>query len=683
MRKLLIAVLLVATPLLAQRIAESVQVTVIEVPVTVADRSGNAVRGLTAENFEVYVDGRRVPIEYFETVDLTRLSAAPAPDQRSAAAPAAAYRNFLLLFDLANSEPGVTARAQEAAKQFVQTQLQARDLVAVSTYTAEAGVRLITGFTRDRDLLLQSIRTLGDARHFRPADPLLLVQRSPVETQEPDGREAEVIQHQKELDARNLRAHDAELRERVRTQLRNFAAVARALDRLQGQKQIILLSQGFDARLVTGRTDLSSQQAQAENRAVERGEIWNVDSDQRFGSATESNEIQQMADIFRRSDVRLHAIDIRGVRSGVDAREGARKANNEGLFLVTRPTGGTVVQNSNDLSGQFDQLMRQQEVIYLLGFTAKDTDKLGTFHKINVKLANAKGEVTHRAGYYEMPPQMNALESTLRLSELIMTDADVTDVPISVTATPVPGANDKARVPVVVDITGSKLIEGAGDASGTANVFLYAFDQNGQVRDFAQQRIVLDLAKSSNAVRATGVRYVSALELPPGEYSLKTLVRLDETGRTGLTNTRIIVPKFGETAVLPPVTAGAASGWVTLMSPTRGSTASEILTLGETPFIPGTRVEMAANGEQQIVLMVRGHAVEKLAITPMLVDPNGAAQPAPLSVVGRTSPDAQGVAKLLFKLAPKDVAPGTYELRFTVVPQGSMPTVVKLPVVIR
>lgn len=674
---------LVAMPLFAQRIAESVQVTVIEVPVTVSDRAGNAVRGLAAENFEVYVDGRRVPIEYFEPLDLTTLSAAPAKPGESAL-PAAAYRNFLLLFDVANSDPGTIARAKEAAQQFVEKELGARDLVAVATYTAEHGARMVTSFTRDRDLLRSAIRTLGDAQYFKPADPLLLyVKTNPNQPDPAEGNEAMVVEQMKELDTQTTRMADSESRERVRTQLRNFGAIARALDRLRGQKQIILLSPGFDARVITGRTDLSSQAAREENTAVERGEYWKVDSDQRFGSASGTNEISEMGELFRRSDVRLHAIDIRGLRTGVDARDGARKANNEGLHLVTRPTGGMVIQNSNDLSAQFDQLMRQQEMVYLLGFTAKDSGKPGTFHKINVKLANAKGEVAHRAGYFAMAPQMNVLESTISLTELLMTGSEVRDVPLAVTAMPVPGASDVARVPVVVDITGAKLLEGATGANAAANVFVYAFDAQGKVHDYAQQRVALDLAKSGDAVRATGVRYVSALELPPGEYSLKTLVRVDGTGRTGLTTTRVVVPKYDATAVLPPITAGDATGWVTLVSPARGAAAAEILTLGETPFVPGTRVEMPAGGERQIVLLVRGHAVEKLAITPMLVAADGSAQAAPLTVIGRTSPDAHGVAKLLFRMQPKDIAPGSYELRFTVVPPGSRPTVVKMAVEIR
>ena len=289
MRKLLLA-LVVATPLFAQRLAESVQVTIIEVPVTVSDRSGNSVRGLATENFELYVDGQRVPVEYFESVDLSRLSDSHAEATAQMAPrpiPAAAYRNFLLLFDIAHSEPGVTARAQAAARQFLETELRGRDLVAVATYTAERGTHMITSFTRDRQLLLEAIRTLGDARYFKVMDPLLLSARlNPHEGDPVEPNEAAAIERMRDLDVQTTRLNDAQIRDRVRTQLLNFGEIAHVLDRMRGQKQIILLSPGFDARMITGRTDLGSAAARAENTAAERGEYWNIDSDARFGNST-------------------------------------------------------------------------------------------------------------------------------------------------------------------------------------------------------------------------------------------------------------------------------------------------------------------------------------------------------------------------------------------------------------
>src|SRR5215212_1014924 len=84
-----------APPVLPQNFSESVQVTVIEVPVTVVDRGGKPVRGLTAADFELTDDGKKIPITGFDVMELSKLVS-----DTSRPLPPAAYRNFLLLFDL-------------------------------------------------------------------------------------------------------------------------------------------------------------------------------------------------------------------------------------------------------------------------------------------------------------------------------------------------------------------------------------------------------------------------------------------------------------------------------------------------------------------------------------------------------------------------------------------------------
>lgn len=680
MRRALVIALLLGSPAFAQRIADSVQVTVIEVPVTVADRAGNSVRGLTADHFELFVDGDRVPVEYFDSIDLTTIRGATDAG-RQKELPAAANRNFVLLFDLANSAPGFVARAQEAARTLVEQQLLAHDVVSIATYTAESGVRMVTGFTRDRALLDEAIASAGETRHFRAADPLLVALPPPSQRTE-RAHEQRAIEEARERDARASALLDSERRDRIRDQVQSLSALARALDRLRGQKQVILLSEGFDARLVTGRTELSSEEAMRENRAVERGELWNVESESRFGSAGETNAIQAMGEIFRRSDVRLHAIDIRGLRGESDARRGAVKANNEGLFLLTRPAGGTVLANGNDLGAQFSSLLRAQEVLYVLGFTARERSAPGTFHRIAVKLAGRRGEVAHRPGYFAMAPEMTALESTLSLSELMTSDADILEVPQRVVSLSVPGPNGHARVPVIVDISGTSLLEGVEGSTATANVFVYAFDEQRQVRDFVHQKVSVDLPTGGEQVRSQGVRYVTSLSLPAGRYDLRSLVRVDETGRVGLMHETLEVPPFAPAVILTPIATADAAGWTTIVDGPRGETATGILTLGDFAFVPAAHPYVHMGSDQQIVLMVRGLPVEQLTIKPELVHANGGSHPAPLTLVGRTSPDAHGVAKLLFRFSPRDVPQGEYVLRLTVAAPGAEAESVALPVVV-
>ena len=117
---------------------------VVEVPVQVV-KDGEPVRGLTANDFELYDGRKKVPITGFEVLDLT----APAEAAGAPPVPVSARRHFLLLFDLSFSEPKSIVKAREAAQKVVNN-LHPTDLVAVATYSSLQGPQLVIGFTPER-----------------------------------------------------------------------------------------------------------------------------------------------------------------------------------------------------------------------------------------------------------------------------------------------------------------------------------------------------------------------------------------------------------------------------------------------------------------------------------------------------------------------------------------------------
>jgi VWFA-related protein len=673
----------------AQRVAESLEISVVEVPVTVVDRDGNPIRGLTAENFEVLDDGKRVPIEYFESVDMAQL-----PTTGDQPLPVAATRHFLLLFDVANSSPGNLGRAGEAAKRFVQDQLGPRDLAAVATFTTEQGARMITNFTRNHELLVNAIETMGNPNYFKVGDPLMIsAQRTEAlnstGTSEAAGQlrsEINAVATEQAVEGQSMqkRAQDSELRGRLRVQLSNMGRVARALDRLNGQKQIILLSEGFDISLVTGREDLGSDSAKRENAAVVSGDVWNVDSEQRFGSTTSSRDVSDMIDLFRRSDVILHAIDIKGLRGSSDVASAgsAAKKSSDALNMITGPTGGSVFKNANDLTQNFGKLLNQQQVIYLLGFRSRPSGKAGKFHTLKVKTVNAKGaKVSHRAGYYEASG-MSELERALSLAEILMLDAPMNDVPVETTAAILPGPQGKARVPVVVEMEGSKLLQKLSGKSGVIDVFVYAFDQKSEVVDYLQQKITLDLTKASDMLKSGGLRYFGTLRLPAGNYAVKTVARLQDSGLIGFDKKDIVVPSFDKPAILPPTFFNDPAGWGMILGDTRGDDYAYPFAAGQTKFIPKRDAELAASGDYKVALFLYKVPVENLSVVPNLLV-NGTQQQAPVALLGRTSPDETGLVKLLFSFKPQNLAAGKHELSFDVKGKDGTSAIVSLPFTVK
>ena len=158
--------------------------------VTVKDRNGNPVEGLTARDFIVTEDGEPQDIasSSFSGCPMPRAPAGarsrrrpprparrrrrrrPSPRSRRstqaqlrrATAGRHAYRDrrlLVLYFDLSAMPPDDQMRAYQAALKFVDTQMAPADLVAIITYQGGA-VRVKQDFTDDRALLQEVIAVL-------------------------------------------------------------------------------------------------------------------------------------------------------------------------------------------------------------------------------------------------------------------------------------------------------------------------------------------------------------------------------------------------------------------------------------------------------------------------------------------------------------------------------------------
>ena len=172
--------LLQAVPMVQRPPVFGTEVTLVAVPVFVTDKSGKAVSGLIAEDFEIEEGGKRVSITAFQAVDVDRLAGQATPGAAGTAAQselpvvvqAAAARQFLLLFDLHFSRPNKILLARKAALRFLRESLRPSDLVAVAKY-GRRGLELLTSFTADRAYVERAVASMGTGPTARGApDPL-------------------------------------------------------------------------------------------------------------------------------------------------------------------------------------------------------------------------------------------------------------------------------------------------------------------------------------------------------------------------------------------------------------------------------------------------------------------------------------------------------------------------------
>jgi VWFA-related protein len=165
MRKflLLLAIAVVAIPVYAQHYGDEVTVNVIEVPVHVT-RGDHAVRGLKAEDFELYVNGARQPIQYFDVMEEQQQSS-PAVESAAIAQPPAPLdrrRMTVLLFDSTSTSYHFLQEAKAAAEKFVAT-VGEDETIAVGRL-GRGGVSVIVPFTRDHVAVRRAIGTLSVSR---------------------------------------------------------------------------------------------------------------------------------------------------------------------------------------------------------------------------------------------------------------------------------------------------------------------------------------------------------------------------------------------------------------------------------------------------------------------------------------------------------------------------------------
>ena len=79
-----------------------------------------------------------------------------------------------------------------------------------------------------------------------------------------------------------------------------------------------------------------------------------------------------------------------------------------------------------------------------------------------------------------------------------------------------PGNGKNAQVPVILEINGNDVAKDVRGNAANVEIFIYAFDSDGIVRDRLYQRLGLDLKKVGDKLRATGIKYYGTLSLPPG-----------------------------------------------------------------------------------------------------------------------------------------------------------------------
>lgn len=701
-----------------ERITQSTDVVAVEVPVQVLN-DGKPVAGLTAADFEVY-DGRKLqPLTGFEVFDLKNV---PADKPAVKSFSPSARRRFLLFFDLGFSQQTRLARAQDSARRLLDSSFHPTDLIGVASYSPSKGPQLLLGFTPDRGAVRKAIDDLAFSERNRTAfDPLELgmfgggggagangvgtaaARREAIAAQGGGGGggggegggegsgnggngtgggevapEPEVVDTAGagDLLGDGLRSFRDLVEENTRSGRRqdvdafllSVESFANTMASVQGRKQVVLLSEGFDSSLLLGIDDPRTMVGESE--AATRGRYWEVSSDKRFGNTKSADRLEKMVEALRRADCVVQAIDIGGVKETGGRTGTTLGSGTDGLFAIADSTGGELYRNYNDLGEAVGKLLERTSLTYVLSFQP-DVARDGSYHKLRVELKNKSlGKPVYRAGYYAPVPyaKQNPLERRLQTAGAVVSGREGGAVPVAVLAAPFAMTAEKAYVPVLIEIDGPGLLAGSQKGTVATEVYAYALDANGTVRDYFTQTLGLDLAKVGTTVRTGGVKFFGDLELPPGSYALRVLVRNGETGASGLRSVALDVPAFseGKAILLPAFQPVPSDRWLMAReAQTReGEVPFPFMMRGKS-FVPASRPTL--QGGQEVALAVMGYRLAEGVLTAkatiLSADGQEVGQGS-LRLLGRESAEG-GVVRFAAAFRPPKLAPGEYVLLLT------------------
>jgi VWFA-related protein len=487
----------------AGQVRESMTVEVVQVPVYVTTSDGKPVMGLTKDAFQLSVDGHPQAIEYFDAFDFASAPAGPQAVER----PRRERRLYLLLFDLTFATPPRIARAQHAAEEAVAHSNPTTDFFAVATYSSNRGVFFLSPCLSDRVAVARAIYTLKSSAANDPLGlALASAERAKWVTAMEQGGAAsgsneDISPFLGTEVAETLKGGQANQdmmavpgNRLIEYQLEGLGEAAARLGALEGQKHLLVFTEGFDT---TRLTDIK-----AKNRPP------NLD-------ARLLDLVKRMHDTFVSAGVTLDSVDIKGLRHSFTDLE------NDALYMLSRGTGGRVIANRNDLVEAVGTLVRAQRMVYVLGFRQGER-KHGRI-SVRVNGLPRGAEVSYREGF-GYTPQKAGLDS-LQLADILLNDVPQSGVSLNAGVRTIDGGAE-----VAASFARAEVVPQLVDKTPDVEILFYVFDDHGRAVGFKAKRLNFSGAGRVNTGYLT---LREPFELPAGKYTAKVLLKISGTRSLG------------------------------------------------------------------------------------------------------------------------------------------------------
>lgn len=503
---------------------ESVEVMVVNVDVYVTDKTGQAVTGLTKDDFEIRENGKPVEITNFVAVEEGRTvqgaptgvgDAAGVPEEQTPdplteltrqmppPLPEEQRLHLLIYFDNLFLKPFSRNKVIGELEHFLSQTLDPGDQVMVVTFERSLHVRV--PFTDDWKELTAGLAKIEMLTGY--AEQTATERRSTIQL---------IDQTRSDLDAAShVDDYAKAIHHDLLLSIDSLKELVGSLGGLPGRKAILYVSDGIP--MAPGE-DLFYL-VDTRNAGEGGGQL----AASQYRARREFRELTARANANRVSFYTLEAAGLRS-HSSLSAEYGQRQtsiieadvmwdANHEmPLLQMAEDTGGLASLNTNNILGALDAMQRDFDNYYSLGIAPVHA-VVGRSYDLEVKVRRPGLTVRHRSGYRDKSPETRVHEGTLA-SLIYGTESNPLAIRLEL-GSGQPQDKGNYRVPVVVRVPIGKvtLVPTQGMHRGSVRIVVGVIDEEGRISPLSQTPVPIDIpaADLATAVRQEFVYEVELL----------------------------------------------------------------------------------------------------------------------------------------------------------------------------
>lgn len=546
--------LAIALPSIAQQAPEQTpkfrsQTNLVLVPVQVRNH-GQHMANLKQDSFTILQDGKPQKVAVFEEVRTStqRLQRAPVGPREFTnellGSPETA-RYTIIAIDRINTAPLDLMRVRDGLAQFLAHTADTGEPIRLVSIELN-GIRLLQDFTTDPHAIAAAMqRSTGGGK----------VEQSSVSLDESlQEVEAEVLSQSDSLSAEQVSTYLKGLDSAKDNEQRMLAFQERSarINSLEALQQIALSLSGLPGRksLVWASSGFPFTSMYRQSRS---GVVYD------FSQVSEATALDAYTtQLLNAANISMYPVDARGLKNTAwDAiepghkysptnaeKEGRNLANQDVLTTFERlaaGTGGKPCYNRPTLQDCFKEALEDSRDYYMVGFYVDSKATKNGWHKLQIKVDEKGANVRSRNGFVfplPDPGKTRELDMNTAVRSLLLDSG----IPFKGEWTTTEKKGNKVSNGFVLQVLPSANVIDPEQKKIDLDFVGIARSKDGTVAGQFTQKVQRTLpTEAVELIQKAGISYKNSIDLSPGEYLVRVVVRDNLTGRTGAANTLLKV----------------------------------------------------------------------------------------------------------------------------------------------